>query len=219
MLKNNWKTIAIGLLSVALIGVTVFAINTEKKRLAEQKPEVLYIGYDDKQPMENFTKAKVLEASKKILESIGKDVEGKNRTPVERYEYLIKNEDADIDSVFSKETLDSLYFGEEFGNDIGNRKMSAIALLDFYTIIENNNKEEKQIIIDEVVSEFVFMDSKLKRAHVPLDAFALGLSGIAFEMQYIDGEWKLNPYTTAMSFHLIGIIFEEIDKQIDLPKP
>lgn len=217
MLKNNWKTIAIGLLSIALIGVTVFAINTEKKRLSAQKPDVLYIGYDDKQPMENFTREKVIQAARELLENLNKDVEGKNRTPRERYEYLIENEDADLDSVFTKETIDSLYFGEEFGNDIGNRKMSAIALLDFSEMIKRAG--ENQIILDETVKEFVYMDSKLKRAHVPLDAFALGLSGIAFEMQYIDGEWKLNPYTTAMSFHLIGIIFEEIDKQVDLPKP
>lgn len=217
MLKNNWKTIAIGLLSLALIGVTIFAINTEKKRLAAQKPDVLYIGYDDKQPMENFTKEKVIQAARELLENINKDVEGKNRTPEERYEYLIKNKDADLDSVFTKETIDSLYFSEEFGKDNENRRMSAIALLNFSEMIKQHG--ENKIIIDEIMKEFVYMDSKLKRAHVPLDAFSLGLSGIAFEMQYIDGEWKLNPYTTAMSFHLIGIIFNEIENQVDLPKP
>ena len=43
-------------------------------------------------------------------------------------------------------------------------------------------------------------------AHIPLDIFVGTGSGIAFEMQYIDGEWKLNPYTAMMSLNLMGIL-------------
>jgi len=50
-------------------------------------------------------------------------------------------------------------------------------------------------------------------AHIPLDIFVGSGTGVAFEMQYVDGEWKLNPYTAMMSLNMMGIINESIEQQ------
>jgi hypothetical protein len=46
-------------------------------------------------------------------------------------------------------------------------------------------------------------------AQIPLDIFIGKGTGMSFEMQYIDGEWKLNPYTAIMSLNLMSILSGE----------
>jgi len=65
----------------------------------------------------------------------------------------------------------------------------------------------------ESFDQIVYLDNKFMTAHIPLDIFVGSGTGVAFEMQYVDGEWKLNPYTAMMSLNMMGIINESIEQQ------
>lgn len=208
-LVKYWQTLVILILAISLISITIFVINKEKESLSQIKPETIYVGYDKKEPLENFSKKGAVKASKDLLVMIGKDIDGKSRTIKERYEVL-SNETSDLKDIFTQETIDSLYFSEEFGEELINRKISARALLEFYEIIEKTKDPDSEIL-EETLTEYIYLDNKFMTAHIPLETFGASIRGVAFEMQYIDGEWKLNPYTAAMSFNLIGGILNNVE--------
>lgn len=48
---------------------------------------------------------------------------------------------------------------------------------------------------DEVIQQSVYIDSELGIAQVPVGMFLGSPAPFSFEMVYVDGEWKLSPYT------------------------
>lgn len=130
---------------------------------------------------------------KKYLENISK-----------KLQLLDKNE-TDIEDVLDKDTIDRLYLSEDFKKDKFNRQFAASSLLIYYDIIASNDNT-KIIPAIQIYDEIVYLDSRFMTAHIPLDLFIGSGTGIAFEMQYVDGEWKLNPYTSMMSLNLMSIL-------------
>lgn len=119
---------------------------------------------------------------------------------------LLNNEETDIEDVLTKDAIDMLYMAEEFGGEKFNRQFAASSLLIYHDIILDSSETDDFKPVIQSYDEIVYLDNKLMTAHIPLDIFVGTGSGIAFEMQYIDGEWKLNPYTAMMSLNLMGIL-------------
>lgn len=207
--KINFQMLIIVILVITLTSVTIFAVNKETEKISNSEPEKIYVGTDDK-ILDNFSKEDAVSAMRDVLISIDEDIEGEDRTIEERMEVMDK-EDSDIDDVISKNTIDKLYLEEEFENDKFNRQFTASALLTFRKMTENlKDKEEDMNAISEVLDELVYIDNKLMTAHIPADVFTGDSRGFAFQMEYIDGKWKYNPYTSMMALVLI------INYQVDL---
>lgn len=119
---------------------------------------------------------------------------------------LLNNEETDIEDVLTKDAIDMLYMAEEFGGEKFNRQFAASSLLIYHDIILDSSETDDFKPVIQSYDEIVYLDNKLMTAHIPLDIFVGTGSGIAFEMQYIDGEWELNPYTAMMSLNLMGIL-------------
>lgn len=212
--RFNWQTLLIIILGISLISITVFAVNNEKKEIAKKEPEKIYVGYETQEPLENFTKKDAVFAMKDILSSIGEDVEGKERTVEERMVALDKGE-SDLEDIISKKTLDKLYLADEFKNDQFNRQFAASVLLTYHQlIIETTGEKEFEPVLD-VFDELVYMDSKQMTAHIPLDVFLGDNKGVSFEMDYIDGEWKFNPYTAMMSLVMVVNYESQIEQMLN----
>lgn len=200
--KFNWQIIFIIALSITLISITIFVVNKEKKNIASQEPETVYVGYDSDKKLENFSRTDSVNAMQEILLSIKEDVEGKDRTIEERMEALDDGE-VDIKEVINEKTIDMLYMSEEFNKSEFNRQFAASVLLTYHQlIVESTESDDFSPLIDSF-EEIVYLDSKLMTAHIPLDVYIGENKGIAFEMQYIDGEWKFNPYTSMMSLVMV----------------
>lgn len=205
----NWQILITIVLAIALISITVFVINKEKEEIAKQEPEKVYVGYDNEETLENFSRDHAVAAMQDILKGIAKDVEGKDRTVEERMEALNDGE-TDLEDVINQETIDKLYLSEDFKENKFNRQFTASILLTYHQLIaEVEESNEFEPLID-VFEEVVYLDSKLMTAHIPLDVFIGENRGIAFEMQYIDGEWKFNPYTAMMSLVMVVNYEEQI---------
>ena len=124
----------------------------------------------------------------------------------------ISDDEKDIQDVLSQETIDMLYFAEEFGKDKFNRQFAASAMLIYYDLVVDSSNSTEFTPVIQSYGEIVYLDSKLMTAHIPLDIFIGSGTGVSFEMQYIDGEWKLNPYTAMMSLNMMGIMNNSIQE-------
>lgn len=213
MKKFNWAILSVIIMGILMASITIFIVNKEKEKFENKEPEKIYVGYDDKQKLDNFSREKAVEAMENILVSIGKDVDGKNRTVEERMKALDK-EGTELEDVINKSTIDKLYLADEFKKEKFNRQFTASVLLTYHQLIaETTEKKDFKPLIDDF-SDIVYLDRKFKTAHIPLDVFIGQNRGIAFEMQYIDGEWKLNPYTAMMSL-VMTVNYEKQIEQIN----
>lgn len=202
--KFNWQTLTTIILAIGLISVTVYAINKETKEIASKTPETIYVGYEQGEVLENFTKEDAVNAMQDVLKSIANDVDGKDRSIEDRMKAL-DNQETDLEDVINENTIDKLYLSDEFKEIKFNRQFAASALLTYHQlIIEVTDNEDFAPLADvNIFDELVYLDSQLMKAHIPLDVFIGDNRGVSFEMQYIDGEWKFNPYTAMMSLVMV----------------
>lgn len=121
---------------------------------------------------------------------------------------LLNDEETDIEDILTKEAIDMIYMSEEFKGEKFNRQFAASAMLIYHEIVRDSTETAEFTPAIQSYDEIVYLDNKFMTAHIPLDIFVGSGTGIAFEMQYVDGEWKLNPYTAMMSLNLMGILNE-----------
>lgn len=211
--KINYKNMFIVLLIVLLVSVTLLSLDKEKNSIKEQEPEKVVVGYDKGEMLENFSKNDAVEAFKNILQSVENDPQESKRELKDRIAALDK-EETDLKDVISEETMDKIYLQEEFESDKFNRRFVASALLTYYDVISRFNETGKieSVMDEESIDSLVYLDKKLMKAHIPMDLFTGESKGIAFEMQYIDGEWYYNPYTSMMSLIMLVNYENQIKK-------
>lgn len=200
--KLNWPIMSVILLAIIMASITIFIVNKEKEKIANQEPEKIYVGYNDEKLLENFSREEAVNSMQTLLKGIEQDVDGKERTIEERMKAL-DNPDAELEDVINKATIDKLYLSEEFKKEKFNRQFTASVLLTYYQLISETTDSQDFNPLVEDFSDIVYLDNKMKTAHIPLDVFIGDNKGIAFEMQYIDGEWKFNPYTSMMSLVMV----------------
>lgn len=209
--KLSWGILSIVLLAIVMISITIFIVNKEKTKYENMEPEKIYVGYDNEKKLENFSREKAVEAMQDVLVSIGKDVDGKERSVEDRMKSLDKN-NTELEDVINKSTIDKIYLADEFKKEKFNRQFAASALLTYHQLISESTKSKEFKPLIEDFSDIVYLDNKMKTAHIPLDVFIGENRGIAFEMQYIDGEWKFNPYTSMMSLVMLVNYEDQLKK-------
>ena len=203
--------------------------------LQEPKIEKVYVGFETEEELDNFNREDAVKSLQALIVEVGKapgadkgtedeeikntDEEVKNETIIEENKEgeenkedtivsrleMLNNEDTDIEDVLTKKAIDKLYFSEEFGKDKFNRQFAASSLLIYYDIIRDSGSKDFSPVIQSY-DEIIYLDNKFMTAHIPLDIFIGSGTGVAFEMQYINGEWQLNPYTAMMSLNMMGIL-------------
>lgn len=212
--KFNWMGLSLVVLLVIITSLTIYVVGNEKQKIANQEPQKVYIDKEKGKTLENFSKAEAVESLKKTLLTIKTDVDGKNRTLEERIKALDK-ESTDMKDVINPKTIDSLYLPKEFKENDFNRRFTASALLTYYQVItaSNDNKTVELAVEKESIDDLVYLDPEQQIAQVPIDVFIGENKGISFEIYYIDGEWKLNPYTAMMSLIMIVNYEKQITSQ------
>ena len=238
MNKKNLGMLGIIVLAIVLISITIYSVNKEKQDLAEKEPaiETVYVGFDDEEVLDNFSREDAVMSLRALLTEIkndpedvkkteakaededktedqGKNDEDKAEDTITRRLERLDNEETDIEDVLTKEAIDMIYFSEEFGKDKFNRQFAASSLLIYHELIMDAVDSDDFKPVIESFDQIVYLDNKFMTAHIPLDIFVGSGTGVAFEMQYVDGEWKLNPYTAMMSLNMMGIINESIGQQ------
>ena len=231
--------LAIVLISITIYSVNKEKQDLAEK---EPAIETVYVGFDDEEVLDNFSREDAVMSLRALLTEVkndpedvkkteakaededktedqgkaedqGKNDEDKAEDTITRRLERLDNEETDIEDVLTKEAIDMIYFSEEFGKDKFNRQFAASSLLIYHELIMDAVDSDDFKPVIESFDQIVYLDNKFMTAHIPLDIFVGSGTGVAFEMQYVDGEWKLNPYTAMMSLNMMGIINESIEQQ------
>lgn len=206
------------LLIIGLLVVTVVMlvdINKETKR-PPKEPEKIYVEKETNKELANYNRESAVESLANFFTSLQKDVEGKDRTVEERLKLLDK-EETDLEDVLSKESISMLHLHDEFKSVEFNRKFTATAMLTYSKIIEESTGSKEVEPTKIGLDELVYFDAQLGTAHIPVDVFTGENRGVAFEMNYIEGEWKFTPYTSMMALVML-VNYESLISQQPSPK-
>lgn len=254
-------------IAVIVFFIVLFMLN-ENEQVEEKEPEKVYVGYEQGEKLDNFSREDAVDSLVAILIEAGESPEVENEENLENKEdseenieddansnegseetnvnseedseesveeesvsdeiteeegsitsesimnrlEKLDNPETDMEDVLTEKLIDMIYLSDEFKEEKFNRQFMASALLIYHEIIGVSNDNPTFEPVIKSYDDIVYLDSKLMKAHIPLDIFVGNGTGIAFEMQYLDGEWKLNPYSAMMSLNLMGILDENLQQ-------
>ena len=198
-LKNNKKDLIkllILTVVVSTISILVTYVVIGKNEIVKEVEKVVYVGKEEVK-LDNFSKEGAVDALRLLFVEGNKDT--KTRTLEERLDAIENN---DMDEVLTKETIDKIYLSEEFSTNQYNRQVTASTVIAFSVLVNQNVGGEELNPVVKNFADAIYLDAQVMNAFVPLDVFVGASTGYSFEMQYVNGEWKLNPYSIIMSMKL-----------------
>lgn len=208
MNKRVIKIIAV-IVGAILIGwlAALFTFeNVKDEKVVEEK--VVYVK-ESGEKLENFSKDEAFKSLQTLMKESLKDVEGKKRKPEERIEALEK--DKDITKVMHKDALDLIHFDNDWGTVNDNQISTAVGLIVQSTLLNDMNEKDFEALLPIESDKIAVIDEVTQKAFISLDVFAGMKTGMSAEMEYIDGEWKLDPYSLVRSMELTDIIMFQFE--------
>lgn len=172
----------------------------------DTKEKVVYVN-ENEEKLDNFKAGEAVNTLGEILSMSYKDIDGKDRKPEERMEALKSAKD--IDKVIDKDVFKHVYLDNTWGENENNQVATAVGLIVQSNLIAElaGGDFKPKLPVNEY---FVTLDEKTSKAFVRLDVFVGGATGLSMEMEYIDGEWKLDPYTLVSTMELTDMIFYQM---------
>lgn len=194
---NGGKTTASTATSTSTSSSTVTSessVSSEPQSSTEVSEE-LDLSNSDETPEEllpNLDKNSAVLATTEMLKELQKSPDGKS-TLAERME-KVSGDNFKEDEIFTEAGWNYIYLSDFMSTDPRGKKLTAQSLLSvIHSIEENDNKDLNASDVD--YSGVVYLDPTLKAAYIPVDLYTNAATNLSFEMVFINGEWKLQPYT------------------------
>ena len=192
--------ITVGLVTLFSLYLTVFNFmlnkpTENKTNSANTKVENVLPNRTD-ETKENFSKEGALEAATNMLKSFNADPS--NKLSIED---RIKGIDKDkkLDDYISDSAKSYLYLKDFMDKEEGYTTSSMAILAIIKNLTEIGNENLNPVSND---TQYVYLDETTRIAQVPLDYFT-GVGGaVSMELVYVDGQWKLSPYSLLQSIQL-----------------
>ena len=192
--------ITVGLVTLFSLYLTVFnfMLNkpTENKiNSANTKVENVLPNRTD-ETKENFSKEGALEAATNMLKFFNADPSNKLSID-DRIKGIDK--DKKLDDYISASAKSYLYLKDFMDKEEGYTTSSMAILAIIKNLTEIGNENLNPVSTD---TQYVYLDETTRIAQIPLDYYT-GVGGaVSLEMVYVDGQWKLSPYSLLQSIQL-----------------
>lgn len=142
---------------------------------------------DDK----GMTRQSAVSAATKLLQAVQVAPDGKT-SEADRLKQLKAN--TDPKKILTQDTWDQIHLSDFMSSDKRGPKLTAQALLNVVSSIESDgNKSLTPAKMD--YTGVVYLDNTTKTAYVPLNLYTDASTNISLEMVYINGQWKLSPFS------------------------
>lgn len=198
--KAIFSYILVSLITLLSLSLTVFNFmlnktNSNKGNIDNIKVEKVLPNRTD-ETKENFSKEGALKSATEMLKSFSSDPTSKLSI-----DDRIKNIDNSkkIDSYISDTAKSYLYLKDFMNKDEGYAAstMAILAIIKNLTDLGNENLEP--VSSD---TQYIYLDEDTRIAQIPLDYYT-GVGGaVSLEMVYVNGQWKLSPYSLLQSIQL-----------------
>lgn len=192
--------VLVALISIGSLGLTVFNFmldkpNSNKVSVNNTKVEKVLSNRTD-ETKENFSKEGALEAATNMLKSYS--IDPTNKLSIDDRIKGIDN-DKKIDGYISDSSKSYLYLKDFMDKEEGYTTSSMAILAIIKNLNDIGNKNLDPITSD---TQYVYLDETTRIAQIPLDYYT-GVGGaVSLEMVYVDGQWKLSPYSLLQSIQL-----------------
>lgn len=185
------KTYIIAILSMIIIVLAiVMGVTLSNKTPSDNSPTKQPISKVDKTlsgKTPEQDKEDALKAAQELLISAN-TYEGDLTVP----ERLAKMEEGSEGMTDTAGMNKRIRFAAEFETD---KELQMTTYQSLVTLASYLINDEGTITPMSGASNYIYLDSELGIAFVPVNAFALSANSFSLEMAYLDGEWKLAPYS------------------------
>ena len=192
--------ILVGLITLFSLYLTVFNFmlnkpTENKTNSANTKVENVLPNRTD-ETKENFSKEGALEAATNMLKSFYADPSNKLSID-DRIKGIDK--DKKLDGYVSDSAKSYLYLKDFMDKEEGYTTSAMAILAIIKNLTEIGNENLNPVSND---TQYVYLDETTRIAQVPIDYYT-GVGGaVSMELVYVDGQWKLSPYSLLQSIQL-----------------
>lgn len=220
--KRSYLAIILIALAVIAIGIAAALFFTSDDDNAEtppdEEPTTQSQSVSDV-PSADTGRMEAVEATEDLLNSVYLDFDSEE----EYLEAMERIQEEGYDAVLPEDVSDRIHFVDIFDGNEGAEIITYQTLLALSAQISMETGEEIALQYDETqVEGNVLYDEEVGIAYVPISAFATGDVSFSLQMVYVDGEWKLAPYSVIESVQLsasLGQLYgQNLEEGLDLPE-
>ena len=192
--------ILVGLITLFSLYLTVFNFMLNKP--TENKTNSVNTKVENVLPnrtdetKENFSKEGALEAATNMLKAFYSDPSNKLSID-DRIKGI--NKDKKLDDYISDSAKSYLYLKDFMDKEEGYTTSSIAILAIIKNLTEIGNENLNPVSTD---TQYVYLDETTRIAQIPLDYYTGAGGAVSLEMVYVDGQWKLSPYSLLQSIQL-----------------
>lgn len=179
--SKDWRSLVILLLTFVSIGLLFLLLfQTKANTIAEHKTETALTD-------EHKQKALVAESFVTLLNSCAKNLPATQDEVVKHLEKISKSDYSSFDKINADKFI---YFSEHFDKGLVNATYNSLVSLAYYV-----QKDGKVSLQSPEIVNSIYVDLKTKRAFISVNTVTNKNTIFSLEMVYVDGVWKLAPYS------------------------
>lgn len=220
--KRSYLAIILIVLSLVAVGIAaaLFFTNTDDSVEAPGEQETVAPSASrEGVPSADTGRMEAVKATEDLLNSAYLEFD----TEEEYMEAMEKIQTDGYDAVLPEELSDRIHFVDIFDGNEAAEVVTYQTLLALSAQITMETGEEVSLQYDEEqVEGNVLYDEEVGIAYVPVSAFAKGDVSFSLQMVYVDGEWKLAPYSIIESVQLsasLGQLYgQDLEEGLETPE-
>lgn len=220
--KRSYLAITLIVLALIALGVALavfFANKDDSVGTTPDEQPTTQSQSDSSVPSADTGRMDAVEATEDLLNSVYLDFDSEE----DYMEAMEKIQTDGYEAVLPEDVSDRIHFVDIFDGNEGAEIITYQTLLALSAQISMETGEEIALQYDETqVEGNVLYDEEVGIAYVPISAFATGDASFSLQMVYVDGEWKLAPYSVIESVQLsasLGQLYgQNLEEGLDLPE-
>lgn len=159
---------------------------------------------------QDFSKQSAVSFLVDALKEFDKTKDGFDISIEKKFTDIAKDDKKPQDYLTDK-ALDLLYMKDIMATDEA-YKTASLTMLGFIELM--NQAGNKELAIKNPNENIVYLDEVTHTAYVPLDVFSGTQSSMSIQLVYINGKWKINPYTFIQEIQLSDFVQQLTEQKI-----
>lgn len=213
-IKNTKKQI-LSYVGVTILSMCSLAISFMSYQSAvtqpkvETKKEFSYKPAQD-ESKHDFTKESAVSFLIDTLKEFEKTKDGSELTIEQKFTNIANDTQKPQDYLTDK-ALDALYMKDIMSTE-DSYKTASLVMLGFLELMKQAGNQE--LTIKNSDENIVYLDKDTNTAFVPLDVLSGTKSSMSIQLVYINGKWKINPYTFIQEIQLSDFVQQLTEQKV-----
>lgn len=195
------RTLTITIMSVLLVTVLSIVLTVTLNKGSDTKGKETTTSVTEKSTSNSeksnakadFSKKSAVSTLTSMLNEF--DKAPKDKMTLEERAKELNKDNYDKGKIFSDKAWNSIQLDDFMKTDPRGVKLTAQSILSVLNAIHSSTSSKTIAPAEVDYSGVVYLDSQAKIAYIPLDLYTGTSTNFSIELFYMDGEWKLQPYS------------------------